>query len=188
MGKNTKKKPTADQIARELITSLYIHSDHQLILITKLKFKRISNYYGAVSKQGIEIYEFSQFSKKVNKVDHLKWADWNEVTIEKFFIKTIYILRNKSEIRELITEDTGSPLTNVLKQQTNLLINEIPRPWWRKILGFRSKVKWKMKSETVMKITYAKETMDKINWNNFLTDNVPVVANDYWEHPAISKE
>lgn len=39
----------------------------------------------------------------------------------------------------------------------------------------------------VMKIDMTRETEDKINWDNFLTDNLPTVADSYWQHPALSE-
>lgn len=38
----------------------------------------------------------------------------------------------------------------------------------------------------VMTVNFNKETWSKINWDNFLTDNVPNVADLYWIHPAIN--
>jgi len=38
----------------------------------------------------------------------------------------------------------------------------------------------------VMTVNITKETWSKINWDNFLTDNLPVVADIYWVHPAIN--
>ncbi|PIQ91517.1 MAG: hypothetical protein COV70_03370 [Parcubacteria group bacterium CG11_big_fil_rev_8_21_14_0_20_39_22] len=36
-------------------------------------------------------------------------------------------------------------------------------------------------------ITIERETWEKINWNNFLTDNLPDIADSYWLHPALSE-
>ncbi|MGM7428588.1 hypothetical protein ABRZ22_05050 [Bacillus pacificus] len=44
------------------------------------------------------------------------------------------------------------------------------------------------KNDTIMKLTFDRTTLDKINFDNFLTDNVPKVAKDYWQHPAIDKK
>ncbi|SFE59169.1 hypothetical protein [Alteribacillus iranensis] len=38
--------------------------------------------------------------------------------------------------------------------------------------------------DIVMKLSFDKETRDRINWNNFLHDNIPNISQDYWEHPA----
>ncbi len=35
-------------------------------------------------------------------------------------------------------------------------------------------------------ITINRETWERINWDNFMTDNLPNVADSYWLHPALS--
>ncbi|ETT85563.1 hypothetical protein [Bacillus mycoides] len=45
----------------------------------------------------------------------------------------------------------------------------------------------KEKKDNVMKITLNRETLDKINYDNFIHNNLPKIANQYWEHPALSK-
>lgn len=44
------------------------------------------------------------------------------------------------------------------------------------------------KNENVMKITYNRETIDKINFDNFSFNNIPTTANQYWQHPAVEKK
>lgn len=39
---------------------------------------------------------------------------------------------------------------------------------------------------SVMTIKITRETEDKINWENFMTDNLPDVADFYWQHVAIN--
>lgn len=43
------------------------------------------------------------------------------------------------------------------------------------------------KKDNVMKITLNRETLDKINYDNFIHNNLPKIVNQYWEHPALSK-
>lgn len=40
----------------------------------------------------------------------------------------------------------------------------------------------------VMIVLMSKETLNKINFNNFNAENLSVVADDYWEHPALAAE
>lgn len=40
------------------------------------------------------------------------------------------------------------------------------------------------KDGIVMSFEINKETLNKINWDNFLTDNIPNVVNNYFEHQA----
>lgn len=42
-----------------------------------------------------------------------------------------------------------------------------------------------MSSKMVSIITFKRETWEKINWENFINDNVPQVADYYWIHPAL---
>ncbi|OKO50511.1 hypothetical protein ABH17_029365 (plasmid) [Bacillus toyonensis] len=44
------------------------------------------------------------------------------------------------------------------------------------------------KKDTVMKITLNRETLDKINFDNLLHDNLPKIANKYWEHPDFNRK
>ncbi|MGH0945480.1 hypothetical protein ACQVTS_31460 [Bacillus mycoides] len=39
------------------------------------------------------------------------------------------------------------------------------------------------KKDTVMKINLNRDTLDKINFDNFSYDNLPKISNQYWEHP-----
>lgn len=40
--------------------------------------------------------------------------------------------------------------------------------------------------DDVMVVLMSRETLNKINFNNFHTANLPAVADSYWEHPALS--
>lgn len=42
--------------------------------------------------------------------------------------------------------------------------------------------------EQVVKITLSKATLDKINFDNFVYNDLPSIADSYWEHPAMTKE
>lgn len=44
------------------------------------------------------------------------------------------------------------------------------------------------KKDNVMKLQFNRETLDKINYDNLLHDNLPKIANQYWEHPALTKK
>jgi len=42
------------------------------------------------------------------------------------------------------------------------------------------------KLSRVALITIERETWEKINWDNFLTDDIPNIADSFWLHPALS--
>jgi hypothetical protein len=39
--------------------------------------------------------------------------------------------------------------------------------------------------DIVIKATFTPETRDKINWDNFLFEDIPSVADEWWMHPAL---
>ncbi|MFS0783220.1 hypothetical protein [Bacillus sp. 1P06AnD] len=43
-------------------------------------------------------------------------------------------------------------------------------------------------NDIIMKLSFSKETIDKINFDNLLTDNIPTIADSYWQHPALNKK
>jgi hypothetical protein len=45
----------------------------------------------------------------------------------------------------------------------------------------------KSSNDQVMKMTFGPETRSKINWDNFMWNNIPKIAEGYWEHPVVRK-
>ncbi|SDM90347.1 hypothetical protein SAMN05518871_102524 [Psychrobacillus sp. OK028] len=45
-----------------------------------------------------------------------------------------------------------------------------------------------VKNDDVIVVLISRETLNKINFNNFNAKNLPAVADSYWEHPALSAE
>lgn len=43
------------------------------------------------------------------------------------------------------------------------------------------------KDQRIMLLHFNKETLSKINWSGFNKDDIPNVADEYFEHPALSK-
>lgn len=40
--------------------------------------------------------------------------------------------------------------------------------------------------DAVMTANFPKDVLDKINFSNFMYENIPNIAEDYWEHPALN--
>ena len=40
------------------------------------------------------------------------------------------------------------------------------------------------KEQIVLKATYTPATVNRINWDNFLNDNIYDIADSVWQHPA----
>lgn len=41
-------------------------------------------------------------------------------------------------------------------------------------------------NDDAFRVTLSRETLEKINFEGFNVDNFPMIADDYWEHPALS--
>ncbi|MFJ8103350.1 hypothetical protein [Lysinibacillus sp. NPDC096212] len=102
-------------------------------------------------------------------------------------------------------EDNGKGFIIELNANENFSVNMTKKGMWmdsKKILEPLSKmnnfekiiVHWyyplvdtygNEKDVLVMSFDIDKTTLNKIKWDNFLTDNVPNVVNNYFEHPAL---
>ncbi|KLU66286.1 hypothetical protein DEAC_c16850 [Desulfosporosinus acididurans] len=98
--------------------------------------------YGAFHSEGINIYKLEK-AKPVLTQNHI-WGNFTEATIDNFFAKTAIIFKGENHTTTLNIMEKGKDLIPLLQSNTELKITILPRPWWGKILGFRSKTKWKM--------------------------------------------
>jgi len=62
--------------------------------------------------------------------------------------------------------DKGKDLVSLLRSNTELKIIVLDRSWWRKILGFRSKTKWKMAVAIVVYIFMASRVVGAFTGSN----------------------
>jgi len=114
---------------------------------------------------------------------------------------------SKKKVIEKI-EATDISLNLTLNASDNFTLDMMKRGMWMdsiKILEPLSKVNnikqinvdWQLplvdkygneKDAAVMKFSIDKATLEKINWDNFLTENFPEVVNSYDEHPALNEK
>src|SRR5690625_7935727 len=60
-------------------------------------------------------------------------------------MKSVLMFKSEEQEREIVINDgNGKDVENVLRQNANLKVNLVERKWFNKIIGFRSKTKWKM--------------------------------------------
>lgn len=114
---------------------------------------------------------------------------------------------SKKKVIEKI-EAIENSLNLTLNASDNFTLDMVKRGMWMdsiKILEPLSKVNnikqinvnWQLplvdkygneKDAAVMKFNIDKATLDKIKWDNFLTENFPDVVNNYDEHPALNNK
>jgi len=118
--------------------------------------------------------------------------------------------KNNNSQKKVIekVEATDSGLNLTLNASDNFTLDMMKRGMWMdsiKILEPLSKVDnikqinvdWQLplidnygkeKDSAVMKFSIDKATLDKINWDNFLTESFPDVVTNYNEHPALNEK
>lgn len=152
MGKE-KKSSSAEKVEKG-ISELYHAENRQLLLVTKIQRSNHLqgiNYYAAIDKDGVEIYqENKSFQHNVVKVDRIEWKDWSSVSVDHYFAKSIFEFKGDSSTWNLVVDVKGKEVVQLIKGYTNIQVNELARPWYKKILGFRSGKKWKMITASII--------------------------------------
>ncbi|MCP1180550.1 MULTISPECIES: hypothetical protein [Bacillus] len=130
----------------------------------------------------------------------------NKITQDKVGKKNVESIKLNDNLGTEATNDKIALIT--LSGKDNLTNNMIKKGMWKDtsdMLKDIAKEKdisevvffWKFeledaygnkKNDNVMKITYNRETLDKINFDNFSFNNIPTTATQYWQHPAIDKK
>lgn len=126
------------------------------------------NTFAVFTTTGFDLYTFKNGS--ANKLSEDKWEDWNNATVDHFFTYSLFTFTGDNRSKELKVNLKGKEVANIIKNNTSISLEEIPRKWWNKILGFRSKTKWKMIVATIVYLLI-------IGWiGNGMTDK-PAPAN-----------
>src|SRR5690625_1194301 len=102
------------------------------------------NCFGGIDKDSITIYEFTPKDELI-KIVSFDWNNYESVSIDHFAMKSVLVFKSEEQEREIVINDgNGKDIENVLRQNANLKVNLVERKWFNKIIGFRSKTKWKM--------------------------------------------
>jgi endonuclease YncB( thermonuclease family) len=141
---NKEKKPSISQLAKEAIKKEHkFPSGTYLIVSTKWK-KALSLNYAVIDILGITIYTYDQNRDiKLVKEAFFPWTLWNTVDVDHYFLKSEFYFKG-SEPLTFITNENGQDVEAFIKKFTNINVITIKRKWYNKIIGFRSKKKWKM--------------------------------------------
>jgi hypothetical protein len=96
----------------------------------------------------------------------------------------IRVFANDNLTEKMIKKGIWMDMTDVLKQ---LKGNENIKTVAFQIVMPLQDAYGKSSNDNVMKAEFTADTMNKIDFNNFNFDNIPKVANNYWEHPIMKK-
>src|SRR5690625_2463635 len=145
MSKKEKKKSIAELASEAIHKQLELKGIDVLAVVgITVKEMKTRNCFGGIDKDGITIYEFTPKDELI-KIDSFDWNNYESVSIDHFAMKSVLVFKSEGLEREIVINDgNGKDVENVLRQNTNLKVNLVERKWFNKIIGFRSKTKWKM--------------------------------------------
>jgi hypothetical protein len=141
-----KEKKNVKKISHEVLLARYFEGR----LYKNNKIYRVNldghTLFMLITDAGFEIY----FAKKVISGDEevlekvelkysYQWVDFTSVTVDKFALSTLYCFNTGFTLKV----ETSNDLTKEL-QTHDIPVTFIERKWYNKIMGFRSKKKWKM--------------------------------------------
>ncbi|TGE34254.1 hypothetical protein [Desulfosporosinus sp. Sb-LF] len=125
--------------------------------------------YASFYLEGINIYQFS--SGQVTLSQSYDWEDFTEATADFFALNTKLVLDGEHNRTTILMMDSGKKLLPHLQSYTSINVTVIDRPWWRKIIGFRSNTKWKMVIATAIYLVLASKVVGAYNTSNVLTSS-----------------
>ena len=152
MGSKKEKKPSIEELARNRIENLYKYEGKELLLFCNAAIKGKSlNVYAALHKSGITLYEYKEtFENKIIKLETHSWDEWNEVLIDHYFVKSTLDFKGSNGSWSVSISSKGKEVQQVVNSYTDIKIETASRPWYRKIVGFRSWKTWKMITATLI--------------------------------------
>lgn len=142
----SKEKKNVKKIPHELLLAKYFEGrTYKRNKIYRVNVDGISNFM-IITDDGFEIYFASKVvsgeEEVLGKVElkySFSWTDFTSVTLDKFALSTLYQFNTGFSLRV----DASSDLTEELRIH-GVQVTFLERKWYNKILGFRSKKKWKM--------------------------------------------
>ncbi|MFJ8245217.1 excalibur calcium-binding domain-containing protein [Peribacillus asahii] len=133
----SKKKESDSQIIKRLIKKK--HPDAWLIEFASIGNKLITNEYGAFTRDGLTTYVLSP-QKKLTKTGEMTWPREKHGEVDHFAIKSHFAIDGL----EFVTGNRGKEVQKFLEDEKKDSFTKLIRPFYQKILGFRSTKKWKM--------------------------------------------
>jgi competence protein ComEC len=151
MGKNKKKKESKFVKAETLIKKEYAKNGKDISIVSEvsIKGKPFSDFFAAINDEEVSIYKFID-DNSIEEFDRLEWESWESVKVDHFFMKSIFVFSSSSSTKTINISMKGKEVLTFIQRNTSLESEIVPRPWHKKILGFRSGQKWKMVTSLII--------------------------------------
>ncbi|RAS75208.1 hypothetical protein A3864_16200 [Priestia endophytica] len=101
--------------------------------------KLINEECGAFTQDELIIYKLTPDKKGLSEVQRMHWPTDRTAEVDHFALKSIFLIKES----EFVTGVGGKKVQTFLEEKKNIIFTKVPRAFYEKILGFRSKTKWK---------------------------------------------
>jgi len=146
-----KKQTRADEIKQSITDYLNSKGDNPFVVARCSMNGRGINHFLTITTSGLLIVDYKQ--KIAGIVETHSFTEWSSVEIDHYAMKSIFTfsgISGTSSTSTFTTLELGKKVERALRTQSSLTVKIIPRPIWRKILGYRSKTRGKMISASII--------------------------------------
>lgn len=131
------QKESKTKLLKKLIKEQ--HPDAWLIDNASIGTEKVDfDEYGAFTKEALTTYKLSN-DKKLKKTGELYWPTGESGEVDHFFLKSVFNLNGK----RFVTVNQGKRVQEFLEKEKQNALTVLPRPFHRKIFGFRSGKRWR---------------------------------------------
>lgn len=151
-----KSKKQKELLARELINQQLKDSLIDPWMTVKVKYPKSKElFFAVIYSDGIKIFEYNEINdcKLIELESHL-WSEWKQVKVDYFAVSSDFHFTGETSSLRLSVQSKGKKMTRMLAFQTHLKVEREARPFWRKVVGFRSKSNWKMVTATLVYVLF----------------------------------
>ena len=108
-------------------------------------------YIGLINKESIFIYGVNKNKESVFFHEQIDFEDWEQLTWDSHFIKTVAVFKNNRRSKTLrIMDNNQKELLAFIKEKAPVEVTVNKRSWFNKLVGYRSKKIWKMAIATIV--------------------------------------
>lgn len=137
------QKQTIHEVMKKSLRKEYFYLKRDLLLYCQVDFGKLSKHfhYAAFDTDGISIYEYDKtLESKMKLITRHPWSSWQNVKVDHYLTNSQFIFQGEPNWILYIMHK-GKEVQQLIETYTTLSIEEMPRPAWRKIPGYRSKTK-----------------------------------------------
>ena len=148
MAKKQQKKPSQKELDGNSIRTLMGTEGRTPLVISQITGGH--RLYVASDNKGMVFYEYGRNYEHnfIKKGEH-QWGDFTNVVVDHFAVKTVLNFSGDNTNLDIVLMEKGKEFVQVIDSYSHISIQTLQRAVWNKVLGFRSRTKWKMYTASI---------------------------------------